>query len=274
MATSIPIDDPTSHILQTTTRGTLSRMKLVSLNVEGNNHFKRVHSFLRNEQPDTLCLQEAPEYYTETLRALGYTTAFAPVCRETRNGETYNCGLLVGSRLPMTASEQYYVGSRDIITVHRPDIGSVANDVRPYLKATVTDTDGTTYTVATTHLIVTPNGHETETQVQHATALLALLKDEPPHVLCGDFNMPRGYNILYDRFTKRYTDTVPSSYTSSLDRTLHKSAHDPNLNAPIFDIYMVDYIFTEPPYTAHDVRLEFGISDHAAVIGEIVYDRT
>ena len=247
----------------------LVAMKLVSLNVEGNAHFGSVHAFLRDEKPDCFCLQEAPGYFTETLRALGYITAYAPMRIETQNGETYENGIIIGSKLPMVTREHYYFGTRDVITVHKPDVDETSIQVSPYLIASVTDSDGVEYNIATTHLMVTKDGLADEHQKEGAAALLTLLKDESPHLICGDFNMPRGYNELYEKFTERYTDSIPKSYTSSLDRDLHRCGKLTNLNAPIFDIYMVDYIFTQPPFVASHVRLQFGISDHAAVIADI-----
>lgn len=41
------------------------------------------------------------------------------------------------------------------------------------------------------------------------------------------------------------------------------------IDQPIFEEYMVDYIFTQSPYWADNVKLKFGVSDHAAVIAEI-----
>lgn len=244
-------------------------MKIVSLNVEGNNHFKRVHAFLRDEQPDVLCLQEAPEYFCQTLKALGYTCHYAPMKIETVNGETYNAGVLIGSKLPMVVREQYYVGTRDFITVHKVDVNSSPIDVHPYLMATVKDSDGIEYNIATTHLMVTADGLTDENQQKGFAALMTFLDDEAPHVLCGDMNMPRGYNVLYEEMVKRYKDEIPKEYGSSLDRDLHQAGKEKKLNAPIFDVYMVDYIFTKPPYQAENVRLQFGVSDHAAVIGDI-----
>ena len=65
-----------------------------------------------------------------------------------------------------------------------------------------------------------------------------------------------------------YTDTIPANYTSSLDKTLHRKGDDPS-RAHLFTDFMVDYLFTKPDYQASDVRLEFGISDHAAVVATI-----
>jgi hypothetical protein len=78
-------------------------------------------------------------------------------------------------------------------------------------------------------------------------------------------NMPRGYNANYEHFIKRYIDTIPKQYMSSLDRNLHRLGSDPDLKSPMFESYMVDYIFSQPPYIVEDVLLHFGVSDHAGV---------
>ena len=106
-------------------------------------------------------------------------------------------------------------------------------------------------------------------QTNSVEKLIALLSNRPAHILCGDFNIPRGYNSNYELITKHYTDTIPSTFTSSLDRTLHRDGSKTNLHTPIFDVYMVDYIFTKEPYQVSDVQLQFGISDHAGVIATI-----
>jgi hypothetical protein len=61
---------------------------------------------------------------------------------------------------------------------------------------------------------------------------------------------------------------VPAHYRSSLDNNLHRLAEKPEL-AHLFTDYMVDYLLVQPPYHAHDVRLEFGVSDHAAIIATL-----
>ena len=90
-----------------------------------------------------------------------------------------------------------------------------------------------------------------------------------PHVFCGDFNIPRGHNVLYETLTTRYTDSVPATYASSLDKNIHRKGDDIS-RAHLFTSFMVDYVFTQKPYQAENVRLEFGISDHAAVVADVL----
>ena len=125
-----------------------------------------------------------------------------------------------------------------------------------------------TYKIATTHLPDTEDGLETEFQIRSINNLLQCLDQENPHLICGDFNIPRGYNSLYNNICNNYQDNIPTNYKSSLDRTLHHMGNK-IIDQPIFDEYMVDYIFTKIPYETKDVRLEFGISDHAGVVASV-----
>jgi endonuclease/exonuclease/phosphatase family metal-dependent hydrolase len=124
--------------------------------------------------------------------------------------------------------------------------------------------NGELYRIGTTHFWDSSDGHADTMQRTLMRRLIPTLEREPPHVLCGDFNIPRGHNTLYDKLAVRYNESIPLHYHSSLDRNLHKLGKA-DLDEPIFDEYMVDYILTQEPYIATDTKLHFGVSDHAAV---------
>jgi len=242
-------------------------MKLVSVNMEGARHIPLVKQLLLDEVPDTICLQEAPEFFTTSLQEKGYQTSFAPMLVRDRDGNNYIEGLILASKTIQTSNAYYYYKSAtDIcISVSRVD-STVANAVL-YADVVV---DDQTYTIGTTHLPVTANGKTNDHQTACAKKMLAPLETIKPHLLCGDHNMPRGYNQLYNLFTDAYTDTIPIEYSSSMDKDLHRLGPIADqLNAPIFEIYMVDYIFSQPPYQVTNVRLQFGVSDHAAIIATV-----
>lgn len=241
-------------------------MKLVSLNVEGKKHPTTVFPFLAAQAADVVCLTEAPEDWCMELEQLGYHTTFAPMLIRTRT-ETYVEGVIFASKEPHQAITEYYHGSAsDISEYHKGENREAI--AHPVIVGSVT-IDGQVFTVATTHVMVTPNGLADEHQRQGIRTLLEILNKKEPHVLCGDFNMPRGYNELYAEITQNYTDTVPVTYSSSLDKNIHRLGNSETLTEPIFEKYMVDYIFTQPPYEASEVTLHFNLSDHAAVVGEI-----
>lgn len=244
-------------------------MKLISLNVEGHAHLERIYPFLEHEQADVLCLQEASEKHVELLEKMGYKTAFAPRCLKKDGDKTYTDGVLFASTLPFTAETFYYHKPSDVL---QHDSFDKTSNRRPnwqtFLFATVAvGTD--VFSIGTTHFTWTPDGAlPSKAQIDDMKSFLDLVATLPPHVMCGDFNIPRYHNFLYQDLTKIYTDDIPHTYESSLDKALHRFGENKEI-AHIFSDYMVDYIFSQKPYTATDVRLEFGLSDHAAVVAEI-----
>lgn len=97
---------------------------------------------------------------------------------------------------------------------------------------------------------------------------MVLLEKFPALALCGDFNMPRSVNNIYKVFIKKYRDTIPAVYASSLDPSLHRTKSDP-VTAQRIAHYMVDYLFLSDDYQARDVRLASGVSDHCAIVATL-----
>jgi endonuclease/exonuclease/phosphatase family metal-dependent hydrolase len=241
-------------------------LKLITLNIERKKHYERVLALLGRENPDVVCLQEVPEKFSIHLQKLGYQTTFAPMSIRNIDSVKVTIGIMFASKLQYSCRTEYY--HKISPTVLEYDATNrVATEAFAYLIATIHTPDNT-FNIATTHLMDTRDGHKNSFQIKGVECLLETLSNEEPHLICGDFNMPRGYNSLYEKMTNRYTDTIPPEYKSSLDRDLHRYG-DKQLAQPIFDEYMVDYIFTRSPYKAENVRLEFGVSDHAAVIANI-----
>ncbi len=242
-------------------------LRLLSLNTEGNRHDTTVFSCIDTVEADIVSLYEAPVGYITRLAERGYFSTFAPMCTHNPVAPDEAIGILVATKTPAVTTTTYYESTYGAMRPH--DKHDAHSKAYPCITTTVTK-DNEVYTIASVHLFDTWNGVSSPDQDANVSTLLDHLATLPPHVLCGDFNMPRGYNTNYERFTERYADMIPTHYASSLDRTLHRAGARTDLNAPIFDIYMVDYIFTQPSYTATNVRLEFGISDHAAVVADIM----
>lgn len=244
-------------------------MKLISVNMEGARHVDRIVGLLEREKPDCICLQEMPSAFIPTLQALGYHSTFAPMMYDQFTAPKDSIGVGIATRITVDTTTRYYYGNTTVVLPYEK-VREFETTSFPYIVSTVI-IDEIPYVIATTHLPVTKDGLESPDQNDAIDILLQQLAPMLPHVLCGDMNMPRGYNTNYSKFTQRYTDTIPQTYTSSLDGNLHRlgTANPQELNAPIFDIYMVDYIFTQAPYEAQNVRLEFGVSDHAAIIADI-----
>jgi len=262
----------TSHILSKKEKNTRGRrlfaivtimMKLISLNVEGTKHVLQVTKFLESQKADVVCLQEVTESMLEILKKLGYHTHFLPYCIHNNELE----GIVITSKLPSQFSSHYY---------YFPEWGITERDIQnlreTYAQGIVTariETGTGIYTIATTHFTWNKEGEvASENQRTDMSALLSFTKQLPPHILCGDFNIPRNHNPLYEQLLSGYVDAIPRQYTSSLDKNIHRCGSD-NSKAHLFDSFMVDYIFTMKPYTATDVHLVFGVSDHAAVTATI-----
>jgi len=245
-------------------------MKLITINIEGSKHLETVIPFISTELPDVLCLQEVCETDCLKFENLGYDIRFVPATLRPAE-TTYSEGIVIGVRNKTSmihATRQYHLidptGAIQEFNNQAEDFGFN----NPCMVADITS-DGGDFRIGTTHFVWTPHGPTpTDTQRKGMDRLLAYMRTEHAHVLCGDFNIPRNLNPLYDVLTKEYVDAIPKKYTSSLDENLHrlKDSHD---RREIFTSYMVDYILTKQPYEASDVRLVFGVSDHAAVVATV-----
>lgn len=239
-------------------------MKLISLNIERNRHYQTVIPFLEEENADIVCLQEVPEEFTTQMETLGYSVYFSASHQYNDGFDLITEGLMIASKTPLQHTQKVYY-HRTPVPIPLYDKNDYGNTCPHFIL--MANIDG--LNLATTHFPVTEDKGVVSIYQKHAiTELKKQVGALPPHILCGDFNIPRGHNPLYADLLELYTDTIPATYGSSLDRDLHRVGGDPEKEY-IFNDFMVDYIFTQPPYTAKNVRLVFGISDHAAVIGTI-----
>ena len=239
-------------------------MKLISLNVEGKKHFDKVFSFLEREDPEVVCLQEAPIDMSSQLRERGYKTTFLPLTVMPDDNSNFPQGNLFASRLPYVVDIHHYHQSFDGITLFDFE------RKRETMSKALIFAKMENMLVATTHFTWAPDGAvATENQIQDMKEMMDFLDKKPPHILCGDLNIPRNINRLYEEeISPRYTDAIPEEYKSSLDRNFHRLGNDPEKDI-LFNDFMVDYLLLKEPYIAENVRLEFGVSDHAAIVGDI-----
>ncbi len=78
-------------------------------------------------------------------------------------------------------------------------------------------------------------------------------------MLCGDFNAPRG-GPVFDKLADHLADNIPPAATTTIDPNLHRSG--------ALEL-VVDGLFTSPHFTASDVALHPGLSDHQGVTATI-----
>ncbi len=239
-------------------------VKLISVNIEENKHLGTVLPFIEKELPDVLCLQEVCEDTLSDFKELGYQGGFAPMaCVDS---------VPVGTALLTHHSVKniwtyYYRGSQHTVCdFDRNNVSQTQQKALLYTDILIADE---VFTVATTHFTWTPHGPTpSPEQISDMEKFLAYTTTLKPHIMCGDFNIPRHHNYLYKELVRNYTDTIPEHYASSLDKSLHKLGGDLD-KKEMFDSFMVDYLFTQPPYKASDVRLQFGVSDHAGIVATI-----
>ncbi len=239
-------------------------LKLISLNIELNQHYETVLSFLRKEQADIVCLQEVLESDMPRLdEATGMRGAFAvmsqasapqTVLRGVPRGATFGIALFV--RVSAVFSTGYYFGDATNIPQEQND----NQEKNLMLLRAAFSHQGKEYCVGTTHFTWTSDGSVSEVQRTDIRVLLAVLARTPEIVFCGDFNAPRGGEI-WAKLATRYQDNIPKEYHSSLDPHLHRLLDSKKL--------VVDGLWSTPAYRVSGVRLVEGVSDHKAVVGFI-----
>ncbi|MEP7166736.1 MAG: endonuclease/exonuclease/phosphatase family protein [Candidatus Woesebacteria bacterium] len=237
-------------------------LKLLTLNIEGDNHYDTIFPFVQKENPDVICMQEVYKVDLPHLQEqLHMEYVFLPLSNVTADNPYRKAkkgieGVVVFSKLPVVQSGSCYYESQPVDTsIHDSSPGG---ERRGLLWVDV-QKDGETFRIATTHFTWSPNGSVTALQRGDLKNLLESLQDVEPDVLCGDFNAPRGKEI-FDTLATHFTDNVPKDITTSIDQNLHRVK---GLQ------YMVDGFFTDKSITVNDVRVIDGVSDHCAIVGAI-----
>lgn len=236
-------------------------LKLVSINVERSKHLDLVLPFIHKMQPDVLCVQELIGNNVDAFATASGSVAhrYTPMSRLAGEEVGALSGIGIFSRLPATFAESYYVKQSDEIPETNPQQPhTYNNDNRMVLSADVEVADGS-FRVATTHFTWTPDGQADDVQRKDLAELFKQLDVLGEFALCGDFNAPRGREI-FGAIAARYRDSIPPEYDTSIDGSIHRAG---NLQL------MVDGLFTTPAYSAENVSLVPGVSDHMAVVADI-----
>lgn len=250
-------------------------MKLISLNVEGNKHWHRIIPFLKEEKPDVFCVQEVLkcdmaliEKETGMQHSLFVPMALYPINESKTHTEQKGIALFTNNGTARFNHAYYKLPPNPLVLVDSTSYATKYETHGNALAWVSLEHEQQTYTIVTTHLVVTEKGIPNEFQTRQVEKLLEISKKLPPHVICGDFNMPRSINTLYKELTRFYADAIPSSVEGSLDPELHRANLDP-IERERIKAFMVDYIFTTPEYSVKQVQLHSGVSDHCAVIANL-----
>ena len=239
-------------------------LKLVSLNIEGHKRLGLVTRFLTRSASDVVLLQEVFKEDANFLaNTLGMSHVFGPMSRRPLNykeGESHEWGIAMLSKHPLRARISRYGG--DPGEVPELEIGPRGE---PLVTATRTlilgrvEKNNVPYDIATTHFTWTDNGLPTDQQREDARSLLRSLMYTPELVIAGDFNAPRGGEI-YNIFIRHFIDRLPAHIKTTIDGKFHRAG---------FLQLVVDYLLTTPGYSAENVYVVNGVSDHWAVMAQI-----
>lgn len=239
-------------------------LKLLSLNIEGDNHFEPILRLVEREQPDVVCFQEVFEAdlpFLQTslhMQAQYVPTGLVTQPNNVRLSPKGKIGVAVFTRtLPQATSNAYYSGdpsSLGELNMRNPEVAPHAILRIDAVK------DESLYRIITTHFTWAAGGGVNETQRRDLQQLFNVLEPFNEYVLCGDFNAPRGKEI-FNLLATHYKDNIPPEVTTTMDNALHRNPH----LLPL----VVDGLFTTPKYMAADVQVIAGVSDHRAIIANI-----
>ena len=242
-------------------------ISLVSVNVERSKHLQLVLPFLDARKADIVCVQELHDRDIPQFESVaGPLVSFAPMTRFGHDGKPL-LGIGMFSRRPFgSVSVDYYRGSQGAVLEFDEDSPETKYETERAMCifADIDAADGV-FRVGTTHFTWTPDGRSNAQQWKDLSALTVILEGEREFVLAGDFNAPRGGDI-FTELAKRYRDNIPSSYRTSIDVPRHRLRET---KANELSQNMVDGLFTTPAYSAHDVFLVDGVSDHMAIVAQL-----
>lgn len=241
----------------------MSQLKLISLNIEGDNHLNTALPFLEREQADVVCLQEVLHSNVDQIKTrLGMHATFVPVSyivmdNSARLTPQTALGLLLLSKTqPVKVSAEYYVGDSTSIRLFDGTEPNACNRVLVTGEITIGDI---LFRIISTHFTWSPEGESTPLQFENLDRLFSLLEGKEDFILCGDFNAPRGRPV-WQNLAERYKDNIPQEVITTLDQQLHKVT---GLQ------YVVDGLFSTKGYEVTDVRVISGVSDHQALVSSI-----
>lgn len=233
-------------------------LKVISLNIEMDNHLDKVISFFNEQQPDIILLQEVLEkdinLLVNAIRMHHFYTKQNILCFDSYDAIL---GLLTLSKTPFNhCHEIFYRGNnKNLIkmTKKEPEKTSRALSMVEILK------NNQPFYLINTHFTWSPDGKPNADQYTDLESILYLLGLIPEFILCGDFNAPRGTPI-FDKIADHYTDNVPIHIRTTIDKNLHR-AGDLGI--------VVDGVFTTPGYQVTDIDIINGLSDHCAIVATI-----
>ena len=238
-------------------------MKIISCNIEGDNHLERIIPFFHREHPDVICVQEMFQndvgYFEHALNMSAVFHPLAIVTQENgvRMAQKGAWGIAILSRTPNlhSAIYPYFQPESQPPELNEDDPNSVH---RAILSVDVKVQDQI-WRVATTHFTWSPAGNIVDEQLRDFKELSSILDSLQPDALCGDFNTPRGKEI-FGTLASRFQDTVPAQVKTTVDQNLHRI---PGIQL------VIDSIFIQKNIRLLSSKVVDSVSDHQAIVAEI-----
>ena len=248
-------------------------MKLITLNCEGKKHLDKIQNFIEQENPSVLCLQEICADDAENIYRINKFASFtfSMNSRNTYSGSDSVAieGNALFSRYEQTSYETHYYHEcvRDSVVDASTHQSHRDTESRNIQIASITGAFEQPVRIANTHFTWSPDGMPSVFQFLDLPMVMKFFDDNMPTLLCGDFNIPRKQNKLYqDILDNGFVDHIPTETITSLDMSLHRCKNDTILVNKLSQ-YMVDYVFSKHMTDFHPVvKQVFGISDHSAFV--------
>ena len=236
---------------------------MISLNIEGDNHLKKVIPFLISEEPEIICLQEIFKKDTVLIEdSLNMRSYFFPmgIMVEPNYSKKYFrelWGISFFTKLETkNVNWDIYLGQKNDLPIYLGG-GGACNRILVWGKFIK---DNQEFTIATTHFTWSSKGNTTILQRSSYKKMSRILDKVGDCVLCGDFNAPRG-GIIYTKLANRFQDNIPIDIKTTIDEELHRKK---GLQI------VVDGLFTAQTYQVQEVNVIGGVSDHKAIVGKII----
>lgn len=239
-------------------------LKLLSLNIEGDNHLDSLVQLVRDENPDLISLNEVFEIEVPFLKhTFNMEGIFVPSQvilepNEFRLKPKGNIGsLILSSTSILSSTIDYYDSNPNEL----PELTNAnPNAANRFVFWVEVENDGKSFLIASTHFTITKGAAANELQRENMGKILKILEGKK-FVFCGDFNAPRGGEI-FEMLSSKYKDNIPENVKTTLDKAQHRVGESlPEI--------VVDGLFTTSAYIAHEVRVVCGVSDHCAVLALI-----
>jgi endonuclease/exonuclease/phosphatase family metal-dependent hydrolase len=236
--------------------------RLITANIEGDRHLEKLVPFFASQSFDIVCLQEV--FQSDVMQLVGpdFQVEFLPMClKANKAGDLFPWGAAIASRLPVkkVISRYYYKPNPELAPYDEKKKRQTIAQGLVGLQLVAGDRS---LNVITTHFTWTPDGAPDANQDKDIVTLLDMLALEPPHILCGDFNIPRRQNHHYPTLAHHYTDHIPQDIESSVYVPLHYAREKPGVAQKLSGL-MVDYIFSTPnAYRVENVERHGALSDH------------